>query len=206
MTTADLYTKLDELRKLPENEIVEFKEAREQFNYQRQRFFPMPEYDFSDSKVKSVITGKIINEDFAKILNKNPRLLLDDILTLDKVQKHKNITEDEFKYLKKYKLIEGRKGHAYLSFNVIKPTENENLQAEYITNRSFDDTYFKKMIVEYVKKFGKVKRNTIDKLIIPKLSTALNEAQKKNKVTNYLSALRKERYIKSTGYGTWELF
>ncbi|MDR2358382.1 MAG: putative DNA binding domain-containing protein [Prevotellaceae bacterium] len=177
---------------------------RKIFNYQRQRFFPMPEYDLRDGKVKSVITGKIINEDFAKILNKNPNLLLEDILILDKVQKHKNITEDEFRYLKKYKLIEGRKGRAYLSFNVIKPTENENLQAEYIANRSFDDTYFKKMIVEYVKKFGKVKRSTIDNLIIPKLSTALDEKQKKNKVTNYLSALRKEQCIKSTGYGTWE--
>ncbi|MDR3350388.1 MAG: transcriptional regulator [Prevotellaceae bacterium] len=179
---------------------------RKIFNYQKQRYFPMPEYDFSDGKVKSVITGKIINEDFAKILNKNPTLLLEDILILDKVQKHKNITDDEFKYLKKYKFIEGRKGNAYLSFNVIKPTENENLQVQYIANRSFDDTYFKKMIVEYIKKFGKVKRNTIDNLIMPKLSTALNEMQKKNKVTNYLSALRRDRSIKSTGYGTWELF
>jgi len=45
----------------------------------------------------------------------------------------------------------------------------------------------------------------IDNLIIPKLSTALSDEKKKNKVTNYLSALRIERKIVNTPDYFWEI-
>jgi len=178
---------------------------RKIFDNQRQRFFPLPDYDFTDEKVKVTITGKILNEEFARILIKNPTLSLEDIILLDKVQKQKSITDAEFKYLKKAKFIVGRKNTIYLSYKVIMPTSNEELKAEYMANRSFDDGHFKEMIVEYLKKFGQTKRSAIDNLIILKLSAALNDAQKKSKVTNMLSALRMEGKIKSITYGTWEL-
>ncbi|MBK8087836.1 MAG: putative DNA binding domain-containing protein [Chitinophagaceae bacterium] len=179
---------------------------RKIFNFQRLRFFPMPDYDFTDGKVKVTITGKILNEDFARILVKNPDLKLEDIIVLDKVQKRKHISEDEYKYLKKLGFIEGRRPNIYLSFKVIEPTNNEGLKAEYIANRSFDDAHFKEMILEYLKRFGKTKRNAIDNLIIPKLSATLTDDQRKNKVTNFLSSLRIDKKIKSTSYGAWELF
>jgi len=176
---------------------------RKLFNFQRQRGFPLPDYDFSDGKVKVTITGKILDEEFAKILVQNPNLSLVEIFMLDKVQKKKPINGDEFKYLKKLNFIEGRKPNFYLSFKVIEPTNNEELKADYIANRSFDDQHFKDMILEYLKKFGRTKRKSIDSLIIPKLSAALTDEQKKNKVTNYLSALRMEGKIRTISYGTW---
>ncbi|MFV8325612.1 ATP-binding protein [Flavobacterium sp. ZS1P14] len=178
---------------------------RKIFNFQRQRFFPLPDYNFSDNKVKVTITGKILNEDFARILIKNPNLSLEDIILLDKVQKQKPITADEFKYLKKLKFIEGRKSNIFLSFNVIELTNSEELKAEYMANRSFDDSHFKDMIIGYLKKFGKSKRQSIDNLIIPKLSAALTEEKRKKKVTNFLSALGKEGKIKCTPGYYWEL-
>jgi ATP-dependent DNA helicase RecG len=178
---------------------------RKIFSFQRQRFFPMPDYDFSDGKVKATITGKIINEDFARILIKNPELSWEDILLLDKMQKQKDITEAEYLYLKKNKFIEGRKGKVFLSFRVIEPTKDENLIAEYVTNKSFDDDYFKKLIVEYIKKQKKVKRQAIENLIIPKLSAVLTEKQKKDKVMNFLTALRKGGIIKNSHNFFWEV-
>jgi ATP-dependent DNA helicase RecG len=178
---------------------------RKIFNFQRQRFFPMPDYDFSSGKVKVIIIGKVVNDDFARILAKNPKLSLNDILTLDKVQKHKPVSDTERIYLKKRNFIEGRKGNIYLSYQVIKPTRDEGLMAEYVSNKSFDDEYFKKLILEYVRKQGKVSRKGIDSLIIPKLSTALSPEQKKNKVTNFLSFLRANGKIKCTSYGIWEI-
>ncbi|MDR1492970.1 MAG: putative DNA binding domain-containing protein [Planctomycetaceae bacterium] len=175
------------------------------FNFQRQRFFPMPDYDFSDGKVKNTITGRIINEDFARILAKNPKLPLDDVLTLDKVQKQIPISEDEIKYIRKKKFIEGRKSNIYLSYKVVKPTEDENLMAEYVSNKSFDDEYFKDMIYNYIKLQGKVKRSVIDKLIIPKLSAVLSEEQKKKKVENLLTKLRQQNKIKCTESRNWEI-
>jgi len=178
---------------------------RKIFNFQKQRFFPLPDYNFDDNKVKVTITGKVLDENFARILIKNLNLGLDEIILLDKVQKHKEITEIEFKHLKKARYIEGRRPNIYLSHDIIESTSDENLQAEYLANRSFDDSHFKEMILECLKKWGKTKRDKIDNLIIPKLSTALSEEKKKNKVTNYLSALRIEGKIVNTPGYLWEI-
>ncbi|GHT39721.1 transcriptional regulator [Bacteroidia bacterium] len=179
---------------------------RKIFGFQRKRFFPMPDYDFSAGKVKTIITGKIINEDFARILIKNPDLGWEDILLLDRVQKQKAINDEERNYLRKNRFIEGRKGSDYLSYKVIEPTKDENLMAEYVANKSFDDEYFKDLIIEYIKKQKKASRKGIDNLIIPKLSAVLNMEQRKTKVKNYLYILSKERKIKNVTYGIWELF
>jgi len=168
---------------------------KKMFNFQKQRFFPLPDFDFEDNKVKVTIIGKILDENFARILIKNSELKLEEIILLDKVQKKKEITESEFKYLKKHKYIEGRKPNIYLSHDIVVSVNNEDLKREYLENRSFDDSHFKEMILEYLKKWGKCKRDKIDNLIVPKLSAVLNENQKKKKVTNFLSALKSEGKI-----------
>lgn len=178
---------------------------KKMFNFQKQRFFPLPDFDFEDNKVKVTIIGKILDENFARILIKNSELKLEEIILLDKVQKKKEITESEFKHLKKCKYIEGRKPNIYLSHDIVVSVNNEELKREYLENRSFDDSHFREMILEYLRKWGKCKRDKIDNLIIPKLSTALSEEKKKNKVTNYLSALRMEGKIINTPGYFWEI-
>ncbi|MEZ7506187.1 ATP-binding protein [Flavobacterium sp. Arc2] len=178
---------------------------RKIFNFQKQRFFPLPDYNFDDNKVKVTITGKVLDENFARILIKNSNLGLDEIILLDKVQKHKEITEIEFKHLKKAKYIEGRRPNIYLSYDIIESTNDENLQAEYLANRSFDDSHFKEMILECLKRWGKTKRDKIDNLIIPKLSAVLSDDKKKKKVTNFLSALGKEGRIQCLAGYYWEI-
>jgi ATP-dependent DNA helicase RecG len=175
------------------------------FNYQKDRLFPLPEYDLKDDKVKVTIIGKILDMDYARLLAKNPNLLLDEIIMIDKVQKRKNISEYEIKHLKKRKFIEGRKNNYYLSYRVAKPTEDETLISEYVANKSFDDEYFKKLIFEYIEKQGKTRRKAIDNFIIPKLSAVLTDKQKKDKVRNFLSALRMNGKIICTDYGIWEI-
>ncbi len=178
---------------------------RKLFNFQRARFFPMPEFDFADNKVKVSIIGKILNEEFAKIIFKNPQLTLHDVIVLDKVQKQKTVTDIEVKHLKKEKFIEGRKPNYFLSLKIVETANNAGLKAAYIANKSFDDSHFKKMILEYIDKFGQTKRSEIDGLIIPKLSATYTDQQKKDKVTNFLSALRMENKIESKKYATWEI-
>jgi ATP-dependent DNA helicase RecG len=178
---------------------------RKIFNFQKQRFFPLPDYNFEGNKVKVTITGKILDENFAKILIKNSNLGLDEIILLDKVQKHKDITENEFKHLKKLKCVEGRRPNIYLSYKIIESTNDEDLKVEYLANRSFDDSHFKDMILEYLRKFGKTKRDKIENLIIPKLSAVLTEEKKKKKVANFLFSLGKEGKIKCTPGYYWEL-
>lgn len=178
---------------------------RKIFNFQRQRLFPLPDYDLRDGKCKVTIIGKVLNADFARILIQNPQLNLFDVLILDKVQKNKPVSDEELKYLRKHHFVEGRKGNIYLSYQIVEPSGNEKLKLQYIANRSFDDDHFKKMILEYMEKFGTAKRSAIDALIIPKLSAVLSDKQKKSKVGNLLSALRMEGKIRTVGFGKWSL-
>jgi ATP-dependent DNA helicase RecG len=178
---------------------------RKLFNFQKQRFFPMPDYDFSDGKCKATITGKILNEDFARILIKNPSLSLEDTLILDKVQKQKAVSDEEFKYLKKQQFIEGRKPNIFLSSQVIEPTEDEGLKVNYIRNKGFDDDYSKKLILEYILKWKEASRKQIEMLLVDKLSDVLDEKSKKNKVMHFLQALRKENKIEINEFRKWRL-
>lgn len=148
------------------------------FNFQKQRFFPLPDFDFEDNKVKVTIIGKILDENFARILIKNSELKLEEIILLDKVQKKKKLPKVS---LNTKRCIEG-KTNIYLSHDIVVSVNNEELKN--ILKTSFDDSHFKEMILEYLRKWGKCKRSKIDNLIIPKLSTALSEEKKKNKVTN----------------------
>lgn len=177
------------------------------FDYQRKRFFPMPDFDLSDGKVKATITGKVLDDKFIKILSNNPTLSMSDILLLDKVQKNKKdaIDKEEFYYLKRKKLIEGRKTNFYLSHIAIEPTKDDDLKAEYIRNRGVDDDFLKKLILQYLEKWKKLKRNKIEKFLWDKLSVTLEDKAKKVKVYHLLQALKREKHIRLSGFKEWEL-
>jgi ATP-dependent DNA helicase RecG len=177
---------------------------KKMYNFQKKRYFPMPDYDFADGRVKVIITGKIINEDFARILSRNPNMGLEEIIMLDKVQKKKSLTDEEIIQLKKTKFIEGRKPNIYLSKIVIEPTKDPKLKADYIKNRGLDDQFLKKYIFDYIK-MGKVSKKDIDKFIWGKLPDVLDDNKKKNKIKNILQELRKEEKILSSQYGYWEI-
>ena len=178
---------------------------RKLFEQQRKRFFPMPEYDLSGGKVKVTIDGKVIDEQFAKILVQVPDMSMSDILLLDKVQKQKRLSDDEIKYLRKKKLIEGRKPNVFLSRNIVRQTKDVGLKATYVKNKSFDDEYFRKLIIQYLEKFGIAKRSDIDDLLMGKLSDVLTIDQKKNKIKNLLYQLRKNNIIETDHSRNWSL-
>ncbi|HRP58122.1 RNA-binding domain-containing protein [Agriterribacter sp.] len=178
---------------------------RKIFNFQRQRFFPLPDYDLSEGKVKVTISGKILDEDFARILIQNPKLSLEEIILLDKVQKKKLVGDAEFRYLKKLGFIEGRRKNCYLSFNVVQPIDDDELKAQYIRNRSFDDDHFRDMIMDYLKKYKTATRKSIEILLFDKLSDALSEDQKKKKVANLLLSLRQKGRIIFDNQKEWKL-
>ena len=178
---------------------------RKLFNFQRERFFPMPEYDISEGKVKVTIVGKIVDEEFARILAKNPKLSIEDIVLLDNVQKKKLITDTEYKHLRKLRFIEGRRSNPYLSFKIVHPTGNPQLKADYIKNRGLDDDFIKKYLYDFIK-MGRVSRKDVDKFIWGKLPDVLDDEKKKNKIKNLLQELRKEGAIYSPEHGFWDKY
>ncbi|MFH0735844.1 MAG: RNA-binding domain-containing protein [bacterium] len=171
---------------------------RKMFEYQKLRFFPLPEYNLTDQRVELKIIGKIIDIEFAKILSLNQNLNLQEIMLLDKVQKGKTISDAEFKHLKSNNLIEGRRPNIYISSTVVTPL-TDDLKTQYINQKAFDDEHYKKMIIRYLEKFSFADRKTIEKLLINKLPSILSDKQKQNKITNIIASLRRSGIINNEG-------
>jgi ATP-dependent DNA helicase RecG len=169
---------------------------RKMFNYQKERFFPLPEYDLSDDKVKVTITGKILDMDYARLLAKNKALSLVEIMMLDKVQKRKPLLDSEAKYLKLNRLIEGRKPNYYISQNIANFTGQK---ASYTKNKAFDKKYYLDLIIQMINTHKSAGRKDIDELLWDKLPDWMDNRQKKVKINNLLSALRKQTKIKNMG-------
>lgn len=61
----------------------------------------------------------------------------------------------------------------------------------------------RRMIVQYIEKFGAATRSEIDVLLMDKLSDVLSEYQKKNKIKNLLYSLNRKNIIKLNGKRQW---
>lgn len=176
---------------------------KKMFNKQRIRFFPMPEYDLSGEKVKVTIIGRVIDEGFARILKTNSGLSLMQIMLLDKVQKHKLLTDDEVKYLRTMHFIEGRKPNYFLSADVVRPTRSRKLKSDYIHNKGFDNDHYRNLILKYLEKFSTATREDIDTLLWDKLPAYMeDDAQRKRKIRNLLYSLSSEGKIRYEN-GLW---
>jgi len=177
---------------------------RKMFDYQRERFFPMPEYVLSEARVKVTVIGKVLDMEFAKVLARNPKLSLEQIIMLDKVQKKKVLSDTEIDHLRSKRLIEGRKPNFHVSSDVAART---NLQADYVKTRGLKDDHFKKLILEYLDKYKQASKEDIDKLLLDILPGVLDEQQRKNKIHNLVCAMsNKDKTIKNQGtnrYPKW---
>lgn len=169
---------------------------RKMFNYQSKRFFPMPEYDISKSRVSVTVVGKVLDINYATVLAQNDDLTLEEIIMLDKIQKGKQLTNTEVKHLKQKNLIEGRKPNYHISFTVAQTTGQK---AEYSKYKAFNKKYYLDFIIEAINTHKSLERMDIDKLLWDKLPDNLTEKQKKTKINNLLSELRQKGIIVNEG-------
>ena len=120
-----------------------------------------------------------------------------NVIALDRVQKEGYpIPKEERDLLRKKNLIEGRHPNLYVSEIVAAKTDT---RADYIRNRSFDRAYFKDMVVKYLLAYHEAKRWEIEKLLLDKVSDALNEEQKRQFIKDLLQEMRKEGTITTAG-------
>ena len=173
---------------------------RRVFNNQKSRFFPMPDYDLSESNsVKVTLYGKIIDENYTRILFEKTDLSIDKVILLDRVQKGYNISKEQSDYLKKDKLIEGRFPRIYISSNIAQIVDDK---VNYIDNKGLDNTYYRDYIVNYLKEFKKATRQEINQFIYPKLPSTFSEEDKNKRVKYLLTTLRKQNIIVNNGSDT----
>lgn len=89
------------------------------FTLQRQRSFPMPDYELSDpNKVVVRLTGRVLDENYTQLLMRQTEIDLMDVIALDKVQKKRPLDDETFKRLKARKLIEGRRPNIFISAKI----------------------------------------------------------------------------------------
>lgn len=173
---------------------------------QVKRYLPLPDYDLHDSNaVKLTIYGNEVNPTYTQLLSQKTNLSLEDILALDRVQKHLPISDSAITRLRKAKLIEGRKPNLSISAIVAHAT---NKKVDYIRSRIQDDEYYAKIITDFIKKFGQVTRPEIDELLLDELNSNLSEEEKLRKIANLLTNLRRKRIIVNKGTrknSIWEL-
>ena len=93
-------------------------------------------------------------------------------------------------------MIEGRYPHIYVAAEIAEQVDQKQ---DYIKNRAFDDEYYKKLIIEYLKKYKQATLGDLFRLLESKLSDVLGVGQKKRKVGNLLQSLKEEGKIEVAG-------
>jgi ATP-dependent DNA helicase RecG len=167
------------------------------FQTQQRRSFPLPDFDLSAPReVKVIISNKVLDERYTRMLLARDDLNLWDVIALDKVQKGKPLTEDEFKSVKAKKLVEGRRPNLFVSGDVAAATDTVE---DYLNKRGIDKAYCKMMAAELLERKGEAKREDFDGLLRKKLSDALTEDQKTNFIRNLLQEMRREGTIERVG-------
>lgn len=172
---------------------------RKLFMYQRQRFFPMPDYDLSGNRVQLTLTGKVLDIDYARMLARDGGLALPDIMALDKVQKRQALNADEERRLKSGGLIEGRKPNYFIAKSLAQQTGQK---ASYSKNLAFDKQYYLDLICKAVKEHGSLARKDIDELLWNKLPDWMDDKQRRIKVGNLIAELRRKHRIVNQGSDT----
>ncbi len=167
------------------------------FMRQRERSFPLPDYDLDDpNKVMVRLTGRVLDENYTRLLMSQADLDLLDVIALDKVQKKRVLDDETFRRLKGRKLIEGRRPNLFVSAKIAAVTEQK---AAYIKNRAFDKAHYKDMVVAYLRRFGQATRVDLNRLLLDKISDALDHKQKRYFITNLLQEMKKEKLIQPDG-------
>lgn len=168
------------------------------FFTQKKRYFPLPDYDLSvPKKVQVRIIGKILDENYTRMLINHTELDLSTVILLDKVQKRDKIKPEEAKKLRAQRLVEGKYPNLYVAAKIAAITGDKTT---YIKNRAFDKDYYKNLIVKFLEQYHSASRQDIDNLIMSKLSDTLDEAQKRKKINNLLFEMsKKDGTIVNTG-------
>jgi len=163
---------------------------------QARRYFPLPDYDLRVHRtVKLTLYGGVVDPAYSRLLIQKTDLPLTDVLALDRIQKKLSIPDEVATHLRRSKLIEGRKPNYHVSALVAQATAHK---IDYIRTRAQDDTFYAKLLTDYLENFGQASRKEINTLLLGKLSDALSETQKYNKISNLIAKLRQRGVIVNT--------
>lgn len=163
------------------------------FVNQKDRFLPMPSYDRStEENVVLCLPGTVIDENYSLLLMSNSQISLSETILLDYIQKHKALTDEQIALLRKKHLIEGRKPNIYISKTIAQKSAKK---IEYSKHKGLDANRCQALLTTALDDHKKLTRREIDNLLMDILSDQLSNTQKKYKIGNLLSKLKKQGII-----------
>jgi ATP-dependent DNA helicase RecG len=167
---------------------------------QRERYLPLPDYRRSTAaSVILEVLGRPMDLNYSQLLLERHDLDLDTVISLDRVQKGLPLTEPTIARLRREGFIEGRRPHLHVSARIAAATKTE---VTYTQKRGVEKQQMKELLKGHLKRFPGARRQDIDKLLYPLLPNGLNDTQRKDKITNLLSEMKKrDGSIRSTGRG-----
>lgn len=166
---------------------------RRAFRIQKEKYFPLPDYDFSrKNQVVVKIYGKIIDENYTFVLFENPNFDLTTVYLFDCVQKHKPIDKAAVKHLRELGVIEGKMPNIYISAKI---AESIDKKAQYIKNKAFDEDAYRKWIINYLETYKKAKKQDFVQLLQEKLPDFMTEKQKEARIKYLLQKMKQEGII-----------
>ena len=140
-------------------------------------------------KVSVKIPGKILDENYTRMLINKTDLDLSTVILLDKVQKKIKISPEQHQYLRKQKMTEGRFPNIFVSAEIAAAVGKK---AKYIKDKGLEKQYYQDLIISYLKKHKQASRKDIDELLYDKMPDILNELQKRTKIKNLISEMSKK--------------
>ena len=166
---------------------------RKVFRIQQEKFFPLPDYDLSIyNQVGVTVYGKVIDENYSRVLFDNPDMDMETVFLIDRIQKHKPISQAAAKHLRKIGIIEGKMPNIYVSAKIAESIDDK---AQYIKNKGFDDDAYCKWIISYLQTYKKGKKQDFIKLLEDKLPDSLDKKHKESKVKYLLQKMKLEQII-----------
>lgn len=167
------------------------------FQGQAKSYRPLPFYESDPSDhVTLHLPGRIIDENYSRLLLANPDLKLSEIIALDRIQKKLPVPNEMMNTLRKRGWVEGRRPNIHISAAIAASTGQKT---QYIKTRKQDDEHYKKLVTDYLEQWVEAKPNELRDLLLTKLSDGLTEQQKRNKIRNLLTSMRKEGRIVAIG-------
>ena len=171
---------------------------RSVFNIQRKRMLPLPTYDLSDhDRVTVTVYGRVIDEAYTRLLASCPELDLDTVFLLDMVQKHKPVTKEQARVLRRRGLVEGRYPRLIVSSET---ADIIGAHDDYVRLKGLDKSVCKELILELLRSRA-CSRAEILAAIEHALPESMDAVQREKHVGYLLQELRREGRIVSEGKG-----
>ncbi len=175
------------------------------FDEQRNRFFPMPDYEIDNNQrsVGVTIYGKMLDEKYSSLLKENKGLTLKECVWLDAIQKHRPVTKDAVKHLKEKGLIEGRSPNYIISLTVAKLTHQIG---HYIKEKGLEEKLLEQTILQLARAAGndEFKLADVYEALRKNLPDSMNATSKRRYLGRLLSKMKESGLLLVEGR-TWRI-